>query len=538
MFWHPLSYTHSFSVDSILTGANHTENRQTAALIKKRKEREKEKYTSSAPPSTALKKTKKLSSKLKVGTAVLKPQAPVATVLTPAATTKLTSKTQGRTVTPDRSDTAEESESSSSESSSSTDSELTDPDIQLPKPKLPQDSGPSGHLDFDIESFDNLSILTGDLVLDVPDKENMSPNKKETKEPVDIMKTPHYKRLHKKLEETKAKLKELQEASHSQGVQLSAQGEDNDALRTCLEKLNLGSTSETEIKRLTNKIGTVNRTVEEFRRANDLFAQKEKEYKAKMEKLTSQVQDLEKQLKEQSESPSSDVDPATKEKKMKELEAKVDDLTKQLKKQTSNSNKYHQSYNKVKKVYDEKRQEVAELKEALKKAKEGNTGGARSVSSEERTELEELSLKLEASEKLVGELKHRNKKLEQVLEESHKALQDGGKFTSREVSKTVVEKIKDFAKKDAFHTTKFIVEEEQTNKWVKDIFDGIKDDPTMGFTDEKDPDRFLPFDEFKRIYTNSCVEAINYRRQYVQTSCMDATTSTYAQKVRLIPLSV
>ena len=143
---------------------------------------------------------------MKVGTAVLKPQAPVATVLTPAATTKSTSKTQGRTVTPDRSNTAEESESSSSESSSSTDSELTDPDIQLPKPKLPQDSGPSGHLDFDFESFDNLSILTGDLVLDAPDKENMSPNKKETKEPVDVTKTPHYKRLQKKLEETKAKL--------------------------------------------------------------------------------------------------------------------------------------------------------------------------------------------------------------------------------------------------------------------------------------------------------------------------------------------
>ena len=531
MFWHPLSYTHSFSVDSILTGANHTEDRQTAALIKKRKEREKEKYTSSAPPSSALKKVKKLSSKLKVGTAVLKPQAPVATVLTPAATTKSTSKTQGRTVTPDRSDTAEESESSSSESSSSTDSELTDPDIQLPKPKLPQDSGPSGHLDFDIESFDNLSILTGDLVLDAPDKENMSPNKKETKEPVDVTKTPHYKRLQKKLEETKAKLKELQEASHSQGVQLNAQGEENDCLRVSLEKLKLGSTAETEIKRLTNKIGTVNRTLEEFRRANDLFAQKEKEYKAKMEKLTSQVQDLEKQLKEQSESASpSSVDPGTN-KNLEELEAKVDELTKQLKQQTASATKYHSAYTKIKKTYDTKRLEVAELKESLKTAKEGNSVGVRgtqSLSSDERTELETLSLKLETSEKLVADLQRRNKKLEEVLEESHKALQDGGKFMSREVSATVVLKVKEFAKRDAFHTTKFIVGEEQTNKWVKDIFDGIKADPTMGFLDDKDPDRFLPFEEFKRIYTATCVEAINYRRQYVQTTCMDATTGTHS----------
>ena len=85
------AYTHSFSVDSILTGANHTEDRQAAALTKKRKERERERYGASAPPTTALKKSKKLSSKLKLTSAVLKPQAPVATVLTPAATTKSTS---------------------------------------------------------------------------------------------------------------------------------------------------------------------------------------------------------------------------------------------------------------------------------------------------------------------------------------------------------------------------------------------------------------------------------------------------------------
>ena len=79
-----------------------------------------------------------------------------------------------------------------------------------------------------------------------------------------------------------------------------------------------------------------------------------------------------------------------------------------------------------------------------------------------------------------------------------------------------------------YHQTKFCVGDKQVDDFCEEVYDAIKNDPALKFGDNTDPEHYKPFEEFKRVYSQTCQSKLNDRRQYTQTQCLKAVLGTFS----------
>jgi chromosome segregation ATPase len=113
------------------------------------------------------------------------------------------------------------------------------------------------------------------------------------------------------------------------------------------------------------------------------------------------------------------------------------------------------------------------------------------------------------------ELALRNKELTEALKMAHESLKEGGKFSPKEVSKNIVEKIDVYVKGDAYREWKFVQGKTATDKFMAEVFKHVVAAlPTM---DTMGHDDFCSREDFMRIYTQHSCKKQRDRRQYSQT---------------------
>ncbi len=59
------------------------------------------------------------------------------------------------------------------------------------------------------------------------------------------------------------------------------------------------------------------------------------------------------------------------------------------------------------------------------------------------------------------------------------------------------------------------------------VYDALKDDTELGWSNKDDKDAYKPFAEFQRVYGASVRNSLSDRRQYTQTQCLNALVGTY-----------
>ena len=139
---------------------------------------------------------------------------------------------------------------------------------------------------------------------------------------------------------------------------------------------------------------------------------------------------------------------------------------------------------------------------------------------------------IQQHENEITKLVKANKKLEELLEEAHQALKDGGRHCASEQDETVKKHLSDYVKGVTFRTTKF-ARGDKLDRLTKDIYEGMA--PTLGWLNEGAPS-YLPEDEFSRIYTSRVTFELNRRRQYVQTQMLQAFQSKSSPFVGFVGL--
>ena len=165
-----------------------------------------------------------------------------------------------------------------------------------------------------------------------------------------------------------------------------------------------------------------------------------------------------------------------------------------------------------------------DLKEAqreLKALQESNTipegdddatVGRATHSDEEFNELKKSNKELTTTNK---ELTSRNQELKEALEIAYEALKEGGKFSKKEFSKNVMEKIDIYVKGDGYREWKFVQGKTATEKFMSDVHKNVVAAlPTM---DEYGNDDHCSREDFMRIYTLHSCKTQRNRRHYSQT---------------------
>ena len=160
-----------------------------------------------------------------------------------------------------------------------------------------------------------------------------------------------------------------------------------------------------------------------------------------------------------------------------------------------------------------------DLEEAQRALKEHQDSNADDTTVGHATHSDEDFNKLQTSHKVLTtsckELSLRNKELTEALEMAHEALKEGGKFSPKEVSKSIVEKIDAYVKGDAYREWKFVQGKAATDRFMAEVFKHVVAAlPTM---DTMGHDDFCSREDFMRIYTQHSCKKQRDRRQYSQT---------------------
>lgn len=138
------------------------------------------------------------------------------------------------------------------------------------------------------------------------------------------------------------------------------------------------------------------------------------------------------------------------------------------------------------------------------------------------TEVSELSdlvsdrdIELKAATVTLNQQAEQIRKLEAALEDALRSLKDAGKHAKSEQSKDIKEKVWNIIKEKYYRTIKFVRDQELTDLAIS-VYQDIKDDIA---DDEGNP---ICQSEFLRIYEGYVQESLGGRRQYTQTSLMEA----------------
>ena len=221
----------------------------------------------------------------------------------------------------------------------------------------------------------------------------------------------------------------------------------------------------------------------------------------------------------------------------KRLQAKISDLEakiKRLQAQGKGKSSSKSSDDSSKKVLQKCQAELKACKDANAKlvdtnAKLAESNGklkkyvANQKASSNSSADEDLKKALQSNE----DLECTNKALLGRIAELQKALKGQGKFVKSEVSSKVEKKIGEWVKNIGYHKKKFLLTADDTENFLKSIYDSLKDDPELGWSNKDDKDAYKPFSEFQRVYDASVRGALSDRRQYTQTKSLESIVGTY-----------
>ena len=212
------------------------------------------------------------------------------------------------------------------------------------------------------------------------------------------------------------------------------------------------------------------------------------------------------------------------------LQAKITDLEAKLKRlQTQGKGKSSSktSDDSSKKELQKCQAELKACKDANAKLLESNGKLKKHVATQKASSNssagEDLKKALQSNE----DLECTNKALLGRIDELQKALKGQGKFVKSEVSNKVEKKINGWVKDIGYHKKKFLLTADDTENFLKSIYDDLKDDPELGWSNKDDKDAYKPFSEFQRVYDASVRGALSDRRQYTQTQCLQSIVGTY-----------
>ena len=78
-----------------------------------------------------------------------------------------------------------------------------------------------------------------------------------------------------------------------------------------------------------------------------------------------------------------------------------------------------------------------------------------------------------------------------------------------------------------YHKKKFLLTADDAENFLKSIYETLKDDPELGWSNKDDKDAYKPFSEFQHVYSASVRNSLSDRRQYTQTQCLNSLVGTY-----------
>ena len=135
-------------------------------------------------------------------------------------------------------------------------------------------------------------------------------------------------------------------------------------------------------------------------------------------------------------------------------------------------------------------------------------------------EVEDHLKRIRILEKLV-------EKLRKIVDEYKQAMQSGKKSVPSECSKTGCDKIRDYCRDVCIIDTPFVTSQEEKEGLIKRIYDGIKDDSELQYSNVDDPDSYMDQEEFARVYGDECVVQLNQQRQNIVTKLRIAATGKF-----------
>ena len=479
-----------------------THNKRQQELVKrlqKKQDRELQAVAASACPGTSvLKDTKRAANKQSPPSTVLKPHA----VATPARPSKKPRASSAPPVTPSPD---EEDDSSTEVSASAVDLEVA----PLTIAKTPKFGVRGTDLSLDLQQDDDCSALTKEEEGFLPDimakTKKAAPSAKE-------------KRLQQELNEK-------EEAMEEQGLQLHAANVKLEELEKVLKaaKVPGGAKVKDELERLCQSTGNLRASNKKLVEANDAFAATEEGLNTHIRELEGRIKDLEAQLRDL-QANGQPVSPKTSE-EVQTLKLELKEANKTVDKFKSKFMTVHTQHNKDTETIKSLQFEIEQLKKAPQPAAAPTTMVVQD---------ETLVVDLEKLKKENGKLSHTNSTLLEQLKNAKNALKAAGKKSQDEVSKNVVEIIKGWVKEVGYHQYRFVVGKDQQTKYCRAVYDGIKSDPKLRFDDNTNPETYMPFVEFERIYDASCRDALNKRRQYTQTLCQAAVVGEFVPVFRVV----
>ena len=542
------------AIDGALDFASKVQQEQADSL-RKRKRRDVESVSQPPPPGLLRSLRRKKNEELRA-TRVIKPAA-----TTPAPSTK-----RAPFVSPPP------TQEQLSVSGSSTDSE------SVTKSEVHSLTGSIGKLpDFSGELSDSGEI--SDLDDSIVDKENVMPTTKgqnpkssakgaeKPKEPVsdkisDLV--AKNKRLRLSLKESKTNYENLQVAMSNQGRELNASNHRNDIVSALFQNNpTISPDAKKEIESMSNEIQRLKKSETLLTDSNtnlilegttlqtkvgELEKQlkdSQEEFSAVKSQLEKRIRDYEQQVKTLQDASSFSPGDGQVSRALQDTQSKLQSLKHNYQALQRDRNQFKGKYERYKKnasTLNDKvavlnnqvgglEKEVAMLKNSRDILKKKLGRSLNNKSDEE----EKLCIELDDKDKEIVDLKASIQMLTTQLDQSQKALIACGGKSPHEVSKTVVTHICNYALKIGYNDTKFVETSAKIQAWCQEVYDAIKGD--MGFEQTgSNTDRHLPFDQFMRIYKASCIQALNKRRQYTQTQCLEAVTGTFPES-HVIPLS-
>ena len=138
-----------------------------------------------------------------------------------------------------------------------------------------------------------------------------------------------------------------------------------------------------------------------------------------------------------------------------------------------------------------------------------------------------LAQEVEQHLKRIAVLEKLVEKLRKTVEEYKKAMQSGKKSLPSETTKLGCNKIRDYCRDVCIHDTPFVTIQDEKEALIKRIYDGIKSDPELGYSNENDPETYMDDMEFARIYGEECVGQLNQQRQAIVTKLRQACTGKF-----------
>ena len=344
------------------------------------------------------------------------------------------------------------------------------------------------------------------------------------------------------------KVKELKAQLDHQGKQLNAANKSYDELLQVNESLTKNNDTTTQFKKLTEQISVLKTNLETYENAREGYLKASKDKEDKIEKLETQVLKLQTQI----ESMKGQAPPTTANEDLKKLQLELNDTVQDCERFKAKNQEYFWQIGGYKNKIFTLEQKVSTLEEQIKSQPSVSTESHSEEAEEEIKALKlqisgledqilklqrssaaavkdgSLAVELEQVKKQCATLVNTNKTLVAQYQEAMSVLKNTGKFVKGEVSKGVAEKIGNWITSVGYRQTKFCVGDKQVDDFCEEVYDAIKNDPALKFGDNTDPEHYKPFEEFKRVYSQTCQSKLNDRRQYTQTQCLKAVLGTFS----------